>query len=228
MRITIQRILVRVKKFIVIIVIMPILLGLLGWLIPVENNPVTYKAEAKILLGEYSHSDLNNPKHLQILLTHELFYKERLNDWWENHQNQIKANFQVMIVDEGVIVLSYHDQSAERAERFLHDVLEEYLLLDQSVVAEKKTVIQSAIDSISNLEISKEESVEHQQFLYELNTELLSVREAKLLNNMELRSESIKSLTSSERGFLGGLIGITLAWLWVVVPVGFQKKEGSF
>jgi teichuronic acid biosynthesis protein TuaF len=62
MELIVKRITARFKRYFLLLVAIPVVLGILGWVLPVGKETSLYTAEATITLGSYGNDDLNDPK----------------------------------------------------------------------------------------------------------------------------------------------------------------------
>jgi teichuronic acid biosynthesis protein TuaF len=220
MGIMIQRMAAKSKKFIFLLLFVPVLFGLIGWFVPVGNEPSAFSAAAELSLGSYNNKDLNDPKQVLTLLTHSPFHAEHLEEAGE--PEEILSNLIVTQVNERNINLTYTGTSAEQAE-----IAGAFLALDQQKFAAKQSVIQTTIDSLEKEEVAPEAKVDHQRFLYELKTALLDIKPAVLIKQAEEEETGAErqDLSSRDRAVLGVLIGITLVFAWVVIPELVRKPS---
>jgi teichuronic acid biosynthesis protein TuaF len=217
----------RMNKYFLILLSITILLGVIGWLLPVGHDKSTYRLEASLTLGNYNNPELNNPKHVIILLSNAPFYQQHLKDLWEEKFEEIGTNLQVSAGPDNIINLSYSDDSEESTAQVLNEITSAFMAIDQDRFQEKQKIIQESIDAISNEKVGPEAKVDQQRFLYELKTAKDDIRHAEILKPADynaLDTEN-RAFNSKERAVLGILLGVTLSFLWIVFPLIFREQS---
>ncbi|MBI0579347.1 hypothetical protein IEC97_18400 [Neobacillus cucumis] len=216
MELIVNRLAQRSKKYFLILIAVPILLGLVGWFLPVGKEASTYTAEATLSLGSYDYDSLNNAKNVMILLTNSPFYRENL----PNLSKENLSKLQVTAVTDKIIKLSYTDSPKENATEVINQISTAFLKMDKISFQEKKEITQDSIQSLSQEKVSEDTIVDQQRFLNELKTTLFEIKPASLLESTdpsEVMTDN-KALNSKERAVAGVLIGIALACAWVLIP----------
>ncbi|WHY64619.1 hypothetical protein [Neobacillus sp. SuZ13] len=224
----IQRLKERMNKYFLILLATTILLGVIGWLLPVGQEKSSYTLETTLTLGNYDNPDLNDPRSVIILLTETPFVEEHLNDLWEEKFEQIGTNLQVTAGPGKIINLSYTDHSEESTAKVLNKITRAFMKLDKEQFDKKQKFIQDYKKTITSEEVGPEAKADQQRFIYELNTALFDMKPAKLLKPADINAINTenRAFNSKERAVLGILLGVTLSFLWIVFPVIF--KEQSF
>lgn len=223
MEVMVRRITGRSKKYLWILLLIPILLGGIGWFLPVGKEPTIIQAETIISLGNYQDQDFNQAKNVVTLLSHDPFYENNLAHLVE--EIGVPGNLTVAAVNEQMVKLVYSDSSAEQAANVVNEVANAFLSLDQQKFAEKQRIIDDSLAALEDEEVGEEAKVDQQRFLYELRTIQLDLKPAVLLKEAspnELVAES-KTLSSKDRAVLGVLIGVSIAFLAIVLPVLVRK-----
>ncbi|WP_026573435.1 hypothetical protein [Bacillus sp. UNC438CL73TsuS30] len=220
MELIVNRLAQRSKKYLLILIAIPIVLGLVGWLLPVGKEATTYTAEATLSLGSYDYDELNNSKNVMILLTNPPFYLDNLSDLSNEERAEILSKLQVTAVTDKIIKLSYTDSPKENATEVINQISTAFLKMDKISFQEKKEITQDSIQSLSQEKVSEDTIVDQQRFLNELKTTLFEIKPASLLESSDPREVMTdnKALNSKERAVAGILIGITLACAWVLIP----------
>lgn len=225
MEVMVRRIAGRSKRYLWLLLVIPILLGGIGWYLPVGKEPSIIRAEATISLGNYQREDLNQAKNVVALLSHNPFYKENLAHLVE--EVEIPSQLSVSAVNEQMVKIVYSNTSAEHAANVVNEIAEAFLALDQQKFAEKQHIIQDYITAIEHEQVSENAKVDQQRFLYELKTAQHSLKHATLLKEAspsELVVES-QNLSSRDRAVLGVLIGGSIAFLMIVLPELVRKSK---
>ncbi|MFD2615956.1 hypothetical protein [Terrilactibacillus laevilacticus] len=220
-----QRILTRSKKYIVLIIVIPILLGLIGYFSPSGKSSSSYTAEASISLGNYQYADLNNTRNVESLLTNEPFYKENLPYLKSEERDRIINQLKVTIVDDKTIQLSYTDTPKLLAIETVNRIMNAFLALDTQKYKQKEKMIQNTIHSLKKNKVGPDALVDEERFLYKLESTQLTMSSAAILKSVDddQRATSV-GLNSKNRATLGVLIGITIVFVWVTYPEIFRTK----
>ncbi|SMQ78788.1 teichuronic acid biosynthesis protein TuaF [Bacillus sp. OV166] len=217
----------RMNKYILIILATTVLLGVMGWWLPVGKEESSYTVEASLTLGNYKYPELNNPKSVIILLTSARFYKEHFADLWEEKYDEISTKLNVTAGTDNMITLSYSDHSKESAAKVLNEIISAFMANDQAKFQQKQKIIQESIESLNNEKVGPEALVD-QRFLYEQKTALDEIKPALLIKKADENASNTenRAFNSKERAVLGVLLGVTLGFFWIVFPVIF--REGSY
>ncbi|MBD8070884.1 hypothetical protein [Bacillus sp. PS06] len=204
----IRRMITRSKRYIIILAVIPLILGLVGWFLPVEKEKPIYIAEAMVSLGRYDDSDMNDAKKVQRMLTHQPL----------NSDEDEPSNLVIMTPSEDVITLSISGSSNESTVQRLNEVIEDFLVMDQLRYEQKKAIIEDLIQALKEEVPNEETKIEQQKFLFELQTELFHLKQASILKAVESKVIEHVAISSKQRGVLGVLVGMTISLMWVVLP----------
>lgn len=205
------------KKYFWILIAIPVLLGAIGWLLPVGNESSSYTAEATLTLGSYNNPDMNDPKRVIVMLTNAPFYKEHLASLWDQKQVELMTNLHVTAVSDNMIDLTYEGESAVEV---LNEISNAFLAMDQEKLQQKQKIVQESIDALKNEKVGPDAMVDQQRFLFDLKTEQNDIKPAMVLkspDNQALNSAN-QTFNSKERAVLGVLLGVTISFLWLVIP----------
>jgi teichuronic acid biosynthesis protein TuaF len=223
MEVMVRRFAGRSRKYLWLLLAIPILLGGIGWVLPVGKEPSVIRAEATISLGNYQYEDFNHAEKVVTLLTYAPFYKENLAHLVG--ETGVPSQLTVSAVNEQMIKLVYSDSSADQAANVVNEIAQAFLALDQQKFAERKLIIEDSITAIEQEQVSEDAKVDQQRFLNELKTARFNLKPATLLKEAqpsELVVES-QTLSSRDRAVLGVLIGVCIAFLTIVLP-GLVRK----
>lgn len=227
MGLMIQSLKVRLNKYFLLLLAGTILLGVIGWFLPVGKEKSSYQAEAVITLGTYKNPDLNDPKRVVTLLTNAPFYEKHMGNLWQEKDEDIRTNLFVTATTDNMIKLSYTDESKEISIQVLSEITGAFISMDQGRFQQKQGIIQESIEALNNEEVAPEEKVDQQRFLYELKTALYDIKPATLLkpaDKNEIITEN-RAFNSTERAVLGVLLGLTLSFFWIVIPEFFRERS---
>ncbi|MCM3571132.1 hypothetical protein [Neobacillus mesonae] len=223
----IQRIKDRSKKYSLLLIAFTVLLGACGWLLPVGKEESSVTAEAVITLGNYGSQELNNPKRVTVLLTTAPFYETHLASLWEEKQDEIMTKLQVSTAADNMIKLTYTGDTEENAAMVLGEITNAFIDIDKERYQQKKRIIEESIQQLEKDEAVPEAKVEQERFLYELETTLYDLKPASVLkpaDKEDVTTEN-RAFGSKERAVLGIVLGITLSFLWIFIPVIFREQS---
>ncbi|WP_066254711.1 hypothetical protein [Neobacillus drentensis] len=215
----------RINKYFLILLSITVMLGVIGWLLPVGKEKSNYSVEAALTLGSYNNPELNDPKRVINLLTTAPFYEDYLKELWEAKSEEILTNLHVTVSPDNKVNLSYTDQSKESTVEVLNQITSAFMDLDKERFQQKQKIIQETFEVLKNEKVGPDAEVDQQRFLLELKTALYDIKEAKLLKSADINALNTenRAFNSKERAVLGILLGITLSFLWIVYPVLFRE-----
>jgi teichuronic acid biosynthesis protein TuaF len=215
----------RLNKYFLIFLAITVLLGVIGWLLPVGKEESDYTLEAALTLGNYKNPEFNDPKRVIIMLTNAPFYEEHLKDLWEEKFEEISTNLHVTAGPDNIINLSYSDHSEKSTTQVLNEITSAFMAIDQDRFNEKQKIIQESIEAISNEKVGPEAKVDQQRFLFELKTAQYDIKPATILKPADINTINTenRAFNSKERAVLGILLGVTLSFFWLVFPVIFRE-----
>ncbi|MBM7690813.1 teichuronic acid biosynthesis protein TuaF [Peribacillus deserti] len=218
MELVVKRLTARTKKFFLLLLAFPIILGALGWFLPVGKTGSDAPAEAEISLGSYENPNLNDPKQVIVLLSNLPFYQENLPDVLTKHREEIMRDLSVTPVTETNIQISYKNHPKEESIQMVNSIADAFMKLDKRGFEQKQTIMKESIDRLKNEQVGPDAKVDQQRFLYELQTAGLTMKKAVLLKAPDEEGLGENAVSSKARAVLGVLMGFTLALLWIVIP----------
>ncbi|MEH7308649.1 hypothetical protein [Neobacillus drentensis] len=217
----------RLNKYFLLLLVMTILLGVIGWLIPVGKAKSNYTLDTVLTLGNYDYPELNDPKRVINMLTNPniLIYELHLKDLWEERFEEIYTNLHVTAGPDNLITLSYSDHSEESTAKVLNEITTAFLEIDQDRFQEKQKFFQESIEEIKGVQIASEAKGDQLRLLFELKTALNDIKPATLLKPADINTIDTenRAFNSKERAVLGILLGVTLSFLWIVFPTIFRE-----
>ncbi|ALC82512.1 MULTISPECIES: teichuronic acid biosynthesis protein TuaF [Bacillus] len=218
-----KRIGVRIKKYIVFLIVLPLLLGIVGYFISpsVQTNENT--ASITIKTGSYNDASLNDTKEIPVLLTSDSFLKETFPDFSSEQVEEVKQKLMIEIQSNHLFQLSYQ---GEDSSEILKKISETFMAKDQKLFSSKQSVIQSNIEELENEAVSDDSKVDKQRFLYELETTMLTIEPAQTIYPLTAEEETKSAgMSAKKRVVLGVLIGLAISFCLVVVPEIFRETN---
>ncbi|WP_026692742.1 hypothetical protein [Peribacillus kribbensis] len=214
----------RVKKYRVWMVLIPILLGALGWVLPAGKTG-DEGAEAEISLGSYENPNLNDPKKVIVLLSNLPFYKEHLPDMYREQQQDLLKDLSVTPISDQNIKVSYQHHPSKVSQEMVRHIADAFMALDKQKYEQKRTILEETIDTLKSETVGPDAKVDQQRFLYELQTSSLMMKPAVLLKEPDSGADETAAFSSKQRAVLGILIGLTLSLLWLVIPEFIREQK---
>ncbi|MBJ7571493.1 Wzz/FepE/Etk N-terminal domain-containing protein [Bacillus sp. PK3-037] len=215
----------RIKKNIIWIILVPLILGAAGYILPSQiADKKSYTAEVTLAVGSYDHPIYNSTEEIPLLLRSDAFLKEALPDEKDEDLAEIKEKLTVKSESKSLLSLSYADQDQERTESVLNAVSSTFLKNDQKLFEEREAVIRRSIDALEGETVSEDSKVDKERFLYELKNTQLNLKAASVVDSETVSEASGGGMSPKKKAVLGVLIGITIAFMFVVIPEFFRES----
>ncbi|UYO31577.1 teichuronic acid biosynthesis protein TuaF [Bacillus halotolerans] len=215
----------RIKKNIIWIILVPLILGAAGYILPFQiADKKSYTAEVTLAVGSYDHPVYNSTEEIPLLLRSDAFLKEALPDEKDEDLAEIKEKLTVKSESKSLLSLSYADQDQERTESVLNAVSSTFLKNDQKLFEEREAVIRRSIDALEGETVSEDSKVDKERFLYELKNTQLNLKAASVVDSETVSEASGGGMSPKKKAVLGVLIGITIAFMFVVIPEFFRES----
>ncbi|MGN7374482.1 teichuronic acid biosynthesis protein TuaF [Bacillus halotolerans] len=215
----------RIKKNIIWIILVPLILGVAGYILPSQiADKKSYTAEVTLAVGSYDHPVYNSTEEIPLLLRSDAFLKEALPDEKDEDLAEIKEKLTVKSESKSLLSLSYADQDQERTESVLNAVSSTFLKNDQKLFEEREAVIRRSIDALEGETVSEDSKVDKERFLYELKNTQLNLKAASAVDSETVSEASGGGMSPKKKAVLGVLIGITIAFMFIVIPEFFRES----
>jgi len=209
-----RRVAIRIKRRWWVYTAIILILGIVGYVMPLGKQEQNYSAEAVIQLGSYENNSFNDPKQVIQLLTSKTFYDEYLGADWFAEKSK---SFTIKNAGDNSIYFIYTGPSKAEAVQSLAKITTAFLTVDDAQFNLKRKIIQKNINALETLETSSDTSVDKQRFLYELETSELAIKPAKLVKDVSL-IENARTLNAKESAVIGVLLGVMFNSLLIFVP----------
>lgn len=221
----VHRLAEKIKKFIWIIVAIPLIFGVAGWFIPIGKTAVPYTATATMSLGSYSDPDFNDPNRVMIMLGNAPFFQKQLPALWKNRQNELLGQLKVSMVKNQLIQLSFIGKSKDEAISTVNQIASAFLSADREQYQKRETLINQSISALLNGKINESTAVDRQRLLYNLQTAKLDLKPAQLLEPAGAApGPGGKVFSSKQRAVLGVMLGVTIVFLWLAFPEFVRER----
>lgn len=220
--------LARARKYLWMIIAVPVVLAAAGWLIPVGGETSSYTATTTVELGDYKNPDYNDPEKVVLMLSNAPFYQDRLPGLWKESRDEITSQFKVSVLQDQLVQFSFTGRSEDEASRIVMAITNAFLASDQEQYQKRIDVIERSVDEMNKVKADGDAAVDRLRFMYELQTAALELKPAQLLESVDTDTQlETRAFSSKERAVLGGMIGLTLMFFWVVLPEFVRKNRAN-
>lgn len=208
MKETITRILGRLKKWFILLLLIPFLAAGAAYLFQKEG-PASYTTNAEIRLATFNKDslqvDYTDPESAKVYITSDEF----LNQLENKDIDKSKINF--VIKPAKVLGISYTSDNGKDAESSLEQIVSRYVLESQKKKDEIKGILEKDISTLGS---------ESEQTAGEIELVILGLKEVKVLKEVQLDQALENTQQSVVFGFLVGLI---LSLMILLLPEVFRK-----
>ncbi|WP_368657984.1 hypothetical protein AB3Z07_24255 [Metabacillus halosaccharovorans] len=227
---TIKNVLLRVRKYLLFIIIIPLVLGALGYFVQGNKaEPASATATIKIELGSYKDA----PQFTDSATVRETITKivyENFEDLTDEEVTSINSKINVEPISQGMISLSFTGKDEEEAKEILGKISDQFLALDKKEFQIRKDNAKGKIEKLQAENVSDEGSVvledtaSKQRLIYEIEKELVLMKEANVLRELSVTPNSAEDLSPKKRAVLGVLIGLTIMAGFIIIPEVFRRN----
>jgi len=221
-----KELIIRTKKSLFIIIIVPLILAAVGYFVQINTTPrVNYEANAKIELGFYDDYKMNEANKVASLLNNYDFLMGLFPDSESEEIKILKKDLEVMVEGETRLQIKLKGDSDLEARESLQELVAAFMSFDKELFDKKYTVLKENVSQLAQEEVNETSKVEKQRFLYEIQNDLLTIYPAQLAEPVSVNEYKTEEFSTKKRTVLGGLIGITVVFSYIVIPVLFRKEN---
>lgn len=221
-----KELIIRTKKSLFIIIIVPLILAAVGYFVQINTTPrVNYEANAKIELGFYDDYKMNEANKVASLLNNYDFLMGLFPDSESEEIKILKKDLEVMVEGETRLQIKLKGDSDLEARESLQELVAALMSFDKELFDKKYTVLKENVSQLAQEEVNETSKVEKQRFLYEIQNDLLTIYPAQLAEPVSVNEYKTEEFSTKKRTVLGGLIGITVVFSYIVIPVLFRKEN---
>ncbi|MGI1828618.1 teichuronic acid biosynthesis protein TuaF [Bacillus safensis] len=220
----ISRIGKRIKKYIVWLVLLPVVLGAFGFFFAKGTvQQSSYTAAVTLTLGKYDDGVYNNIAEVTSLLKSDAFLNEALSDVKEERQD-VKSRLILTNQSDTQLQLSFTDADKDHALAVVKQVSDTFLKQDKALFTKRQQVIESRLSALEDESVSNDSKVDKERFLYELESTKLGMKQAKIVDPAQVLDEGNKGMSAKKRALLGIVIGFSISLMFVVLPEVFKES----
>ncbi|MDJ0286073.1 MULTISPECIES: teichuronic acid biosynthesis protein TuaF [Bacillus] len=215
----------RMKKYIVWLVLLPVVLTAFGFFFAkgtVEQS--SYTAAVTLTLGKYDDGVYNNMAEVTSLLKSDAFLNQALRDVKEEERQDVKNRLILTNQSDTQLQLSFTDADQARALAVVKQVSDTFLKQDKALFTKRQQVIERRLSALEDESVSNDSKVDKERFLYELESTKLGMKQAKIVDPAQVLDEAGKGMSAKKRALLGLVIGLSISLMFVVLPEVFKES----
>ncbi|AKC67549.1 teichuronic acid biosynthesis protein TuaF [Bacillus altitudinis] len=215
----------RMKKYIVWLVLLPVVLATFGFFFAkgtVEQS--SYTAAVTLTLGKYDDGVYNNLSEVTSLLKSDAFLNQALRDVKEEERQDVKNRLILTNQSDTQLQLSFTDADQARALAVVKQVSDTFLKQDKALFTKRQQVIERRLSALEDESVSNDSKVDKERFLYELESTKLGMKQAKIVDPAQVLDEAGKGMSAKKRALLGLVIGLSISLMFVVLPEVFKES----
>ena len=215
----------RMKKYIVWLVLLPVVLAAFGFFFAkgtVEQS--SYTAAVTLTLGKYDDGVYNNMAEVTSLLKSDAFLNQALRDVKEEERQDVKNRLILTNQSDTQLQLSFTDADQARALAVVKQVSDTFLKQDKALFMKRQQVIERRLSTLEDESVSNDSKVDKERFLYELESTKLGMKQAKVVDPAQVLHEAGKGMSAKKRALLGLVIGFSISLMFVVLPEVFKES----
>lgn len=221
-----NRLAARAKKYFLVLLAVPLILGLLGWVVPAGRAPASYKATATIAVGSYNDTDLNYRSRAATYLTSPPFYQKNMPEFWNRYGQNLLSRLTVSQIKSPLIQLTFSAPSRGEAADGVNRIAAAFLAADKAQYQLHREVIDQAIAAAQAAKPDTATQIDRLNFIYSMKMKKLEYKPAQLFEAADPAGTSGSSVfTPKKRAVLGVMLGVTLSLVWLVLPELVRPKE---
>lgn len=205
----------RAKKLLIILIILPLLAGIVGYVMEMKT-PTTYTAKATLGLGTWQNQGWTKPQFVANKLTKP----DNLKNWTKN-PDYVKSHLNIVPSETDLLVhIEYTGTSLKEAKDTLTSILNGFMKQSDEAYNEKVNIVQSELDTYKNPEVRKD-----------TKTSIKDIVDLKLILNdyKHMQTQIIENVSVSsgyanplKRGIFGLIIGLMFDIFILALPEMFR------
>lgn len=203
----------RAKKSLIILIILPLLAGVIGYIME-KKAPATYTAKATLELGNFQNEGLTNPDKVANKLTNV----DNLETWTKSaNASTIKSHLNIIENPTSDLVhVEYNGTSLSEAKNTLTMILNGFMDESNTLLQKKREIIKSEIEGFIN----------HPELDKNQTSKLADAQMTSLEYNPTIIFEKITAASGYvnplKRGLFGVIVGLMLDIIILALPELFR------
>jgi teichuronic acid biosynthesis protein TuaF len=236
MRDTLKSLLLRVKKYLILLIIVPVVTAIIAFFLADNVKlPSTniYTANVKIELGNFNYPKLTEATTVKTFLTSTVFLEDALPDTITLSTEEFKRNMKVSIDEaneSNTIEIELIGTNEKETLEHLNIIINKLMSMSNEQYQERVNLISSTIEMVEEETISAEEKVEHHQFLYSLKESMNTTIPTEIIEPINVgnsSSTSVVQFSPFKKAIFGFLLGILFNILFIFIPEVFQNNRDA-
>ncbi len=217
----------RIKKSIPLLIIIPLLLAGLGYFFEIKSEPVvSYAASAKIELGFYDFEKWNNAERVKSNITNYSFLESAFPDYDPEELEAIRSGIVINTLSGTSLEIIYRSNNEEKVEEGLERLVDAFLVKDNEELEKESSNAKDRLKTLKSEPLGVEETiVDRENSIYEYEDIISSYYPAELTEPVIVSESRSEDFSSKKRAVLGGLIGVTIVFGYIVVPLLFREED---
>ncbi|MCA0986855.1 hypothetical protein [Guptibacillus algicola] len=222
MKNNLKRVLNRFKKFFWVILLIPILTAGISYVLEM-NTPKTYTAYSEIALGNYEYDRMTEPRTVKDFLSNEAYLKI-LDDKYGLSMSPEDLSKDLTIGEKPgkILTLQLVGKDSATVEAGLSDVAEAFIKESDEIKQERKNFFQEKINKLESLPDSPESAVKKQEFIYELQLNILNMRDTIVNEPVTIKDQLGDPI---KRAVFGFLVGVIISMFILILPEFLRQEK---
>lgn len=212
----------RFKKYIWILLLIPILTAGISYILE-ARTPETYTAYSEIALGNFEYVRMTEPRTVKDFLANKA-YLDKLDEKYDFSMPTKELSKQLTIGEKPgkILTLTLVGNDEETVEKSLNEVTEAYVKESDEKQAEMKALFEGKIEKLKSLPDANESAVEKQKFLTDLELKIEDMRDTDINEEVTIKNTIGEPL---KRAIFGFLVGFIISVFILVLPEFLKREE---
>ncbi|WP_377887697.1 hypothetical protein [Alkalihalobacillus sp. R86527] len=212
----------RFKKFIWILLLIPILTAGISYIIEV-NTPVKYTAYSEIALGNFEHVRYTETRTVKEFLPTTAYLK-KLDEKYDFSMPATELSKQLTVGEKTgkILTLTLVGNDEDMVKKSLNEVTEAFINESDEIQEKNKALFEEKIEKLESLPDAPESAIDKQDFLLELVTYLDEMRETDINEEVTIKNTIGEPL---KRAIFGFLVGFIISVFILVLPEFLRREE---
>lgn len=206
-----ESILIRTKKLLVLILLIPVVVGAVSFILELRT-PTIYTSSIAFEVGNFENEYLTNPELMGERFKTDEFLEDIIND--QKKIKEIKENLSANVTKNKLLTISLKGENKDDVEENLSLVANKYLELSKDLFGEKIKDLELSIERLNRIE-PEEDVVLYSELLQELNVTHANMRETKQVEELSTTSTHPNP---AKKAVFGVIIGLMVSIAIVILP----------
>jgi len=210
----------RFKKYFWLFLLLPILTAGISYVLE-YSSPVSHSAKSEIALGNFEYDRITEPVTVKDFLTNVAYLRQLDEEYGFSMPVEDIADNLVVGEEPGKLLTLRLDGNDEKlVSDTLSDLTEAFITESDKVKEERTAFFNEKIKRLQELPDNPESMVDKEQFIYELELNLMNMRDTVINKPVTVSTAAGDPL---QRTIFGLLIGIALSVTLLLIPEFLRK-----